>query len=345
MSLQKTITGLLLKLPDGVLTKMAGGKPVVRDGRTLDARFAFIAAAASKRPLPDPLTPEFARNGVDLLTFLFGGSRETGVACTDISIALEGRWLKARTYRPGNQRASAPLLVFFHFGGGVVGNIGTCDTFCSVLAKIVGCPVLSVDYRLAPEHPWPAGLNDAIDSFMWARDNAAQFGAPVGLAAAGGDSMGGNFTAILAQELKSRGLPQPVAQLLIYPATDITEQSGSMQSCADAYPLTRDTMIWFMANYLPVGTDPNDVRISPAKSENVSGLAPALVVMAGHDPLYDQGHAYGAQLSAANVTTQILSYDSLAHGFTAYMGGVPAADHACREIATTLLALYREQGY
>ncbi|NJR20365.1 MAG: alpha/beta hydrolase, partial [Hyphomonadaceae bacterium] len=123
-----------------------------------------------------------------------------------------------------------------HFGGGVVGNIGTCDTFCAELAKTIGCVVLSVEYRLAPEHPWPAGLDDAIASFLWARDNAPQFGAPAGLAAAGGDSMGGNFTAILAQELKQLGLPQPVMQLLIYPATDITDHSGSMQTCADAIP-------------------------------------------------------------------------------------------------------------
>jgi acetyl esterase len=345
MSLQKWITSLLLKLPDGALTKMAGGTPVVRDGRTLDARFAFIAAAATKRALPNPLTPEFARNGVDLLTELFGGKREAGVACTDLTLPLEGRTLTARAYRPGKQRATAPLMVFYHFGGGVVGNIGTCDAFCTILAATIGCPILSVDYRLAPEHPWPAGLDDAIDSYLWARDNAAQFGAPAGVAAAGGDSMGSNFTAILAQEMKRRDLPQPTMQLLIYPATDITDTSGSMQTCADAYPLTRETMDWFMANYLPAGVDTNDVRISPAKSHDLSGLAPALVVMAGHDPLHDQGHAYAAALEAAGVSTKVRSYDSLAHGFTAYTGAVPDADRACREIARDVLDFYQAQGY
>jgi acetyl esterase len=345
MDAQKLITRLLLKLPDVILTKMAGGKPVVRDGRTLDPRFAFIGAAAAKRPLPTPLTPAFARDGVDLMTHLFGGDREAGVKTSDLDIPLEGRTLRARAYRPANQRPQAPLFVYYHFGGGVVGNIGTCDAFCTILASTIGCPVVSVDYRLAPEHPWPAGLNDAIDSFLWAREHAAQFGAPDNVAAAGGDSMGGNFTAILAQEMMRRGLPQPVAQILIYPATDITATDGSMQSCGDAYPLTRDTMNWFMANYLPNDADPESLLISPAKATSLTGLAPALVVMAGHDPLYDQGQLYAKRLASDGVSTKVRTYDSLAHGFTAYTGVVPAADKACREIAGDVLAIYRVQGF
>lgn len=345
MSLQKIITNLLLKLPDGILVSLSGGKPIVRDGRTLDARFQFIEAAAAKRPLPDPFTPETVREGVDMLTDLFGGPRQAGVTCAEITIRAEGRAISARSYRPANQNPKAPLLVFYHFGGGVVGNVGTCDNFCSLIAKVVGCPVLSVDYRLAPEHQWPAGLDDAVDSFIWARDNAHQFGAPAGLASAGGDSMGGNFTAILCQDLKARGLAQPTLQLLIYPATDLTIEDGSMQSCAHAYPLTKATMDWFMANYLPMGASNTDVRLSPAKASDLSGLAPAIVVMAGHDPLRDQGFAYGALLQKAGVGAQVSCYDSLAHGFTAYMGAIPAANRACEEIAAAIAKSYRDQGY
>lgn len=345
MSLQKTITGLLLKLPDSILVAMSGGKPIVRDGRQLDARFQFIEAAAAKRPLPNPLTPEFARHGTDLLTNLFGGPLESGVTFSDIEIPAPGRTIPARAYRPENQRPEAPLMVFFHFGGGVVGNVGTCHAFCSIIAKIVGCPVLSIEYRLAPEHQWPAGLDDAIHGFLWGRENAAQFGAPAGLASAGGDSMGGNFTAILALEMKKRGLPQPILQLLIYPATDITDDTGSMQSCADAYPLTKAMLDWFMINYLPSGADHSDVRISAAKAADLSGQAPAIIITAGHDPLHDQGMAYCDLLRGAGVTASAKSYDSLAHGFTAYTGAVPAADLACREIATSVLNAYRQQGY
>jgi acetyl esterase len=345
MSLQKTITSLLLKLPDGVLVALSGAKPIVRDGRKLDARFQFIEAAAAKQPFPDPLTPKFARDGTDLLTSLFGGQLEAGVTFSDITIPATGRTIPARAYRPSDQRPEAPLMVFFHFGGGVVGNVGTCHAFCSIIAKIVGCPVLSIEYRLAPEHQWPAGLDDAIDGFLWGRDHAAQFGAPSGLASAGGDSMGGNFTAILALEMKRRELTQPTLQLLIYPATDITDTTGSMVSCADAYPLTKNTMDWFMANYLPAGTDHSDVRISPALAPDLSGLAPAIIVTAGHDPLHDQGMAYEGLLRRAGVDAKATSYGSLAHGFTAYTGVVPDADKACREIAVSVHAAYRQQGH
>jgi acetyl esterase len=344
MSLQKTITNLLLKLPDGMLVAMSGGTPIVRDGRKLDARFQFIEAAAAKHPIPDPLTPKFAREGTDLLTTLFGGPRESGVTCAEIAIPATGRTIPARSYRPAQQNPKAPLMVFYHFGGGVIGNLETCDAFCSMIATIAQCAVVSVDYRLAPEHQWPAGLDDAVDSFIWARDNAGQFGAPGGLAAAGGDSMGGNFTAILCQDLKTRGLPQPALQVLIYPATDLTSIDGSMQSCATAYPLTKATMDWFMANYLPTGTDQTDVRISPALYADLSGLAPAIIVMAGHDPLRDQGFAYGKLLDAAGVTTYVSCYDSLAHGFTAFTGSVPAADKACREMAGAIRDAFRQLG-
>jgi len=344
MSLQKTIINLLLKLPDPILVSMAGGTPVVRDGRTLDARFQFIAHSVTKRGPPPELTTEFARQGTETLTVLFGGPLEPGVSCQDRKLDLEGRTIAARSYRPSNQNPQAPLLVFYHFGGGVVGSLETCHAFCSILAKTIGCPVLSVDYRLAPEHPWPAGLDDAIDSFLWARDHAQEFGAPAGVAAVGGDSMGGNFSAILAQEMQRRELPQPFLQLLIYPATTILETGGSMQSCADAYPLTADIMAWFMANYLPNPNLGEDLRVSPALAPSLVGLAPAVVITAGHDPLRDQGKAYAEALEAADVKVHYQCYDSLAHGFTAYTGGVPAADRACREIGAVAARAYRAMG-
>ena len=344
MNLQKAIVRTLLKLPDPLLVALSGGERVIRDGRQLDARFQFIAASAAKRPLPDPLTPEVARWGTDLLTELFGGALEPGVTCHDLTIETQGRNIPARAYRPTGQNPKAPLMVFFHFGGGVVGNLGTCHAFCGILAKTIGCPVLSVDYRLAPEHPFPAGLDDCIDAFIWARDHASDFGAPAGQAAAGGDSMGGNATAILAQEMKRRGLPQPFVQLLIYPATDITETGGSMESCADAYPLTSAMMAWFMMHYLPPGTDASQVRLSPAKETDLSGLAPAIVATAGHDPLRDQGQVYARLLEAAGVRVQAICYDSMAHGFTAYTGGIPEADKACRDMAERTARAYRALG-
>ncbi|MEN9856378.1 MAG: hypothetical protein RLZZ157_1504 [Pseudomonadota bacterium] len=344
MSVQKTIVRLLMKLPSPALTALAGGKPIVRDGRTLDARFAFIAASAAKRGLPETLTPAFMRQGNDLLTDLFAGPPEPDVTWRDLDVPLEGRTLTARLYHPKVQDSKAPLMVYYHFGGGVIGSVETCHAFVTMIAAMVGCPVLSVNYRLAPEHPWPAGLDDAIDSFEWGRARAHEWGAPKGRASIGGDSMGGNFSAIIPLILKERGLAQPDLQVLIYPATDIAAQDGSMQTCGEAYPLTGRIMAWFMAQYLPEGTDVADVRLSPAHASDLTGLAPALVVTAGHDPLRDQGDAYARLLAAAGCKVTHLTYDSLAHGFTAYTGAVPAADQACREIARTIAKLSRGNG-
>lgn len=333
MSIQKTIVRALLKLPGPVLRAMAGGGQVVRGGRVLDPHFQFIAAQAAKVKLPDPLTPEVARQGTEMLTGLFGGGREPGVAVEELVIPAPEASLPARAYRPARQDPASPLLVFYHFGGGVVGSLETCDAFCTILAAITGGPVLSIDYRLAPEHRWPANLTDARAAFDWARTNAERFGVSGGRVAVGGDSMGGHMSAVLCQDLMRDGVPQPVYQLLIYPATDLTMDGGSMVSCADAYPLTAATMAFFMHHYLPEGADMAHLRLSPLKSPDLTGLAPALVFTAGHDPLLDQGKAYADALSAAGVSVHYQCFDAMAHGFTAYTGGVPAADAACRAMA------------
>jgi acetyl esterase/lipase len=191
--------------------------------------------------------------------------------------------------------------------------------------------VLSVDYRLAPEHRFPAGLEDVLAAYRWARDNAGRFGASD--VAIGGDSVGGNFAAIVCQELKRTGEPQPAAQLLIYPCTDVGSETPSMTTYADAFPLTRPLMDWFIGHYLGPDADPADPRLSPLKAKDLSGLAPAVIATAGFDPMVDQGEAYARRLRAAGVPVDYRCYDGLCHAFTAFTGAVPAADAACREIA------------
>jgi acetyl esterase len=334
--LQKAIARLLLRLPPPALVAMSGGEPVVRDGYVLDPQTQFIAHAAARQPRQGAPTPEAARADTDTLVALFGGRREPGVTVSGTVIETPQARLAARIYRPFRQDASLPAILFFHFGGGVVGNTGTCDAFCTILASIVGTAVVSVDYRLAPEHPWPANLEDAHGCFDWVTANAATLGARPGKAAVGGDSMGGHMTAVLCHQRKADGLPQPALQILIYPAVDLTDRGGSMVSCADAFPLTSDLMAWFMSHYLPEGVDAAQPGLSPLLAEDHSGLAPALVVVAGHDPLRDQGLAHAHALEAAGVAVQTRIYGRLAHGFTAMTGGVTAADAACREIATDI---------
>ncbi|THD55157.1 alpha/beta hydrolase, partial [Phenylobacterium sp.] len=262
-----------------------------------------------------------------------GGDPEPGVLIEPLTVPGPGGDIPARVYRPDNQDSHAPLMIFAHFGGGVIGDLETCNAFCSILARSARGPVLSVDYRLAPEHRFPAGLEDVMAAYRWGRDNAERFGAPPAQAAIGGDSMGGAFAAVLCQELKKAGEPQPALQLLIYPWVDVVCESASMTTYGDAFPLTRATLDWFAGHYMGPGDSPADPRLSPFRAPDVSGLAPAIVVTAGFDPLLDQGEAYARRLKEAGVPVVYRCYDGLAHAFTAFTGAVPGADVACREIA------------
>lgn len=339
-AVQKFILKTILSLPSPILRAMSGGGVVYRGGRTLDPRFQFFAHAAQKMPPMTVLSPDDARAASARGLSAMSGPPEPGVRNETLSIDGPGGPLRLRVYRPPNQDASAPLIVFAHFGGGVIGDLETCHAFCGILARIARTAVLSVDYRLAPDHRFPAGLDDVLAAFRWARDNAERFGAAPGVAAIGGDSMGGNFAAIVAQEMQRAGEPQPALQLLIYPAVDVASETASMTTYADAYPLSRSIMDWFMGHYMGPDADPADPRLSPDKSADLSGLAPAVVITAGFDPLVDQGEAYAKRLQAAGVPTTYRCYDSLAHGFTAFTGAVPAADAACREIAALVRAAF-----
>jgi acetyl esterase len=330
---QRFVLKAVLALPTPILRLLSGGGVVFQGGRTLDPRLQFLANAGRSAPPLNTLAPEVARAGTAQALAATTGPRESGVSVESLSIDGPAGQVPLRAYRPPQLDSEAPLMVFAHFGGGVIGDLDTCDAFCSILAKVAHCAVVSVDYRLAPEHRFPAGLEDVLAAYRWARDNTARFGAPAGKVAIGGDSMGGAFAAVVAQEMKRCGEPQPALQLLIYPAVDVASETASMTTYADAYPLSRAVMDWFMGHYLAAEADPADPRISPIRSGDLSGLAPAVVVTAGFDPLVDQGEAYAKRLRDAGVPVVYRCYDGLAHAFTAFTGLVPAADVACREIA------------
>lgn len=332
MSIQKLIVRTLLKLPDGALVAMAGGKPLTIDGRTLDARVQFLAAQGARAPSITTLDPVAARAATAQGLKLLDGARSQKVRVEEMQVPGPAGPLDARLYTPANASGPLPGLVFFHFGGCVIGDLDTCDTFCSMLSEIGECVVLSVAYRLAPEDKYPAAVEDALAAYRFARDNAQKLGMTRRIGV-GGDSAGGYLAAVVAQETLRSDEEEPALQLLIYPVTDMEWQGGSWTSCENVYPLTREIMDWFIGHYLHDRGEAKELRASPLKAGELEGLCPAIVVTAGFDVLRDQGEAYADKLRVAGVRTTYRCYDRLAHAFTAMTGTVPAARRACEEIA------------
>lgn len=337
---QRLAVKALLSLPPPILRLMSGGGVVYKGGRTLDPQLQFLAHQARRNPPMDTLPPEEARRAEAASVVLLSSPSPPGVRWERTTVPGGDGERPARLYHPENPDPHAPLMVWAHMGGGVIGTLDTTHGFCGLLAKVTRGPVISVDYRLAPEHRFPAGLEDVLAAYRWALDKAGTFGAHG--VAVGGDSMGGNFAAVLCQELRRAGEPQPVMQLLVYPCTDAVSQSESMTVYGDAFPLTRRLMDWFLGHYLGPDDDLAAVRLSPLREKDLSGLAPAVIVTAGFDPLLDQGEAYAKALKAAGVTVRYRCYDSLSHAFCAFTGAIPVADAACREIAGLAREAYQE---
>jgi acetyl esterase len=246
--------------------------------------------------------------------------------------------LRVRLYVPGGQptEAPAPLLVYFHGGGWVIGDLDTHDGLCRFLADHSGCRVLSVDYRLAPEFPFPLPLEDAVAAFAWAHENAASLGADPTRMAVGGDSAGGNISTALCLQNRDAGNPQPAMQLLLYPVTDAVGGQQSRDTYAEGFLLTREDMKWFEDHYIPDGIDDADPRTSVMRAEDVSGLPPAYVATAGFDPLRDEGEIYAARMREAGVQVVLQRHAGMIHGFGNLTAICPSARTAMLEVAGAL---------
>jgi acetyl esterase/lipase len=323
----------ILALPAPVLRALSGGAAVYVGGRTVDPRLQFIAAQSRGVPPLSSMAPEVARLHTAAGFGVLRGAPEPGVAITPLKVPGGDGLIAARAYRPDHIGPDAPLLIFAHQGGGVIGDLDTTDNFCALLAAVAGWPVVSIDYRLAPENRFPAALEDMLAACRWGREAAASFGAASGRIAVGGDSIGGHLAASACQGLRRAGEAQPALQLLIYPALDAAGEQPSMTLYGQSWPLTSADMAWFMGHYLGPDDSPKDPRLSPLRESDLSGLAPAVIAGAGFDPLLDQGEAYARALRGAGGQAVYRCYDSLTHAFTAFIDIVPAARAACRQIA------------
>jgi acetyl esterase len=245
-----------------------------------------------------------------------------------------------RLYHPAGQGDTArplPVLVYFHGGGWVIGDLDTHDTLCRQLSNQSGCAVLAVDYRLGPEHRFPCAVDDCIAATRWCRNHAAQFGLDPARMAVGGDSAGGNLAAVVAITTRNAGEPPLRLQLLIYPATDMRCQAQSHTTNGQGYLLTRDTMDYFHGHYIDDAAFDTDWRASPLLNDTLTGLADAFVLTAGYDPLRDEGLQYSQRLTEAGNTATHICFERQIHGFIT-MGRVLDEANAAVTLCAAMLA-------
>ncbi len=285
-------------------------------------------------------SPEAAREAFRQLT-VAGRQAEQVVpvrSVEDLTIPGPAGDLGARVYRPESEGA-VPTVVLFHGGGWVIGDLDTHDNMARSICRDCSAVVVSVDYRLAPEAPFPAAVDDAVAATRWVGERLTDFGGDERLAVAG-DSAGGNLAAVVAQQLRDSGGPELAAQFLVYPATDVTGDYASRTENAEGYFLDLPTMAWFIEHYAADAAAHEDPRISPLRHPDLAGLPPAVVVTAEYDPLRDEGEAYAAKLSEAGVPVEVRRFDGMIHGFFdmgAYSPGAQAAiDESCAAFAKVL---------
>ncbi len=262
-------------------------------------------------------------------------------AVSERAITGPGGDLRLRIYQPAGI-GPFPILAFYHGSGFVLCSLDTHDGMCRNLCAGAGCVVVSIDYRLAPEHKYPAGLDDCVFATRWIAENATAVNGDAGRLAVGGDSAGGNLAAAVALRIRDEGGPAICGQLLIYPVTDYyTPGTPSYVENADGYGLTRDTMRWFWDHYLRDPSDASQPYASPLRADNFGDLPPAFVVTAEYDPLRDEGEYYAERLRAAGIPCVLSRWPGMNHGFFFWVGLVDKAGEAMAETCAWLRGTFR----
>ncbi len=302
----------LFALPPRVIAALAGSPPPHAAGLEPDAW--LLARLAAREAIPvgslpvDEVRARFARQLAGVAT-----RPRLPLRARDVTVAGAAGPLTARLYVPDGAASPGPLLVYYHGGGWVEGSAATHEPSCRLLAHLSGVRVLSVDYRLAPEHPFPAAADDALAASLDARARAAELGADPARVAVGGDSAGGNLAAVVALDLRADAAA-PAFQLLIYPGLDMSRTQPSRLRFGEGFVLTEDNMTWYEDQYVPDRSRRADPRVSPLLAPDLAGLPPAYVATALADPLRDEGEAYAERMRAAGVTVALHRHPQV-HGF------------------------------
>jgi acetyl esterase len=321
-------------IPEPLRRRIAGGALPLYDGVALDSRIAALVAMAARRGRAfDPrVTVDQMRRSYARLNRVCGVRERGAVVTKELSIPTEDGVVEARLYRPASAppHAAIPLLVFFHGGGFVIGDVGSYDDLARFFAVQGQLAIVSVDYRLAPEHPFPGGQEDGLAAFAWAIRHARDIGADAARIAVGGDSAGGTVAAAISSVAESRGLRRPAYQFLIYPGLDRRDTYPSREMSARGMPFTPATLAWFAANN-SAGLDVDSPLASPLLAPEPARIPATYLLAAGFDPLVDEGKAYADRLRAAGVDVTYDLRPALSHAFVNLAGVVPDARRALRD--------------
>ncbi len=335
--LESACARTLAGLPDGLLQLLVG-RPVTIDGQGLHVEFQLILKllALVDEPQLETLGVSEARTRTASDARGFEGRKLQGLHIEEIEVAGAAGALAARLYVPDGATEHGGLLVYFHGGGFVVCDLETHDNTCRFLAREAGVRVLAIDPRQAPEHRFPAAIEDAVAAFRFAVEHASEFGCDPGRVAVGGDSAGGNLAAGVARLTAAGGGRAPAFQMLFYPWLDLASKRDSYRLFGNGFYLTEADLDWYKRQYLADEGAALDPRCSPLLAEELSGLAPAYIATAGFDPLRDDGEDYARRLRAAGVAVALRRHSGLIHGFANTLGFGHASRDALFEAAGAL---------
>ncbi len=287
-------------------------------------------------PPVNTLTPAQARESKNPMFVKSGGQPESLANVENFHIPGSAGQIPLRVYTPTG-RAPFPILVYFHGGGWVIGNLDTHDSICRSLANRASCIVIAVDYRLAPEHRFPAAVEDAYTAICWASSNAHRIDGDPARIAAGGDSAGGNLAAVVSLMARDKGMPSVIYQVLIYPVTDLSAfDTASYHQHGQGYMLTKDGMDYYRDHYIEYEEQLKNPYASPLLAQEIGGLPPALILTAEFDVLTDEALAYAKRLKEAGVHVTCKCFDGMIHGFCCLGGMIDRASDAMNEIAAAL---------